>query len=183
MSQPSAEELLNELLATIHRDGGHFVAANGLNRAVEVAIEEVNELYGFRHSNHNYRVFFEDVVSKVIGDYGKFAAQYGPIEAGNYAAEKATEAFEILRTVRASIQMLAHENYELVSEAQFTAALLKIRAVGVEAGASHERSRVMVYLLSNPSEPVLEVAFAEEDNPVAWLAEAVRLKKHLEEDL
>lgn len=183
MNQHDAEHLLQELLAVIHRDGGHFAADNGLERAVEAAIEQVNELHAFRSSNHNYRVFFEDVVSKIIGDYGKFAAQYGPIEAGNYAAEKAAEAFEVIRTVRASIQMLAHENYELVNQAQFTAALMKIRAVGVEAGASHERSRLMVYILSNPSEPVLEVAYAEEENPLTWLAEAVRLKKHLEEDL
>lgn len=183
MSQPSAEELLNELLAVIHRDGGHFVAANGLQRGFDVALERVNELVSFEYGNHNYRVFFEDVVSKIVGDYGKFAAEYGPVEAGHYAAEKALEAFEILRTVRSSIHMLSGEHFDMVTQPQFTAALTKIRAVGVDAGAQHERHLVVEYLHSNPSEELLEMAHATSDNPYAWLAEALRMKKHHMEEL
>ena len=37
------EHLLNELLAIIHRDGGHYVQEHGIEKAVEGAIKIINK--------------------------------------------------------------------------------------------------------------------------------------------
>ena len=37
------EHLLNELLAIIHRDGGHYVQEHGIEKAVEDAINIINK--------------------------------------------------------------------------------------------------------------------------------------------
>ena len=183
-----AKRLLLELLAVIHRDGGHHVDQHGVEKSVSDAFAVVSELRGFMEGNHNYRVFYEELVSKVVGDYGQLAAVNGPVLAGHIAAAKVQDAFEALRAVRASLLMRlgrGEERKQLDEVGGTPEGLARaVDAVEVRAtrrGRAYERALVESWLSKNPQNVNMELAYSGE-NPYLWLVHALRLEMHDADD-
>jgi hypothetical protein len=181
-----SHHLLLELLANIHSDGGHYVAIHGVEDAVAVAQETVISMRGFAEGNNNYRVFYESLVSKIVGDYGKIASVNGPIIAGDIAAAKVQEAFDTLRTVRATLQMRLGRGVEPkdIPEVGGTTeglvrAIENVATQGQKQGRDYERALIASWLSHNPTDANMELAFAGE-NPYLWLVHAIHAKRHEE---
>ena len=188
MSKPDPqwfEHQLGELMAVIHGDGGHYVEANGWEKAMDKALEELNDLRTYVHGNHNYRVFYEDLVGQISGDYGEAVSQHGPLMAGRLAAEKACRAFETLRSIRSSVLMELRRGYVMdnTPEVEPTAkgivdAMRRCMSDHAAAARTYEKNLVMDWLDSHPSDAIRELAFGEGDNPYRWLVEALRDDAH-----
>jgi hypothetical protein len=181
-----SHHLLLELLANIHRDGGHHVANHGLESSVDEAHQIIGHLRGFIEGNNNYRVFYETLVSKIVGDYGGIASMNGPIIAGEIAAAKALDAMEALRTIRSTLQMRLGRGVDPqdIPEVGGTSEGLvrAIEQVGVQGqmhGRNYERALIGSWLSQNPTDATMELAYAGE-NPYLWLVHAIHAKRHEE---
>lgn len=183
-----AKNLLLDLLATIHRDGGHYTVQNGLDKSVQDANERVVQMIGHHEGNHNYRVFYEELVSKIVGDYGAIATEHGPIIAGQLAAAKAQDAMDALRTVRASLQMKLGRGVDMLDIPEvggtpegLARAIERIDINGQTRGRHYERALISSWLSHNPSDVTMELAYAGE-NPYLWIVHAIHAKRHESED-
>jgi len=181
-----SHHLLMDLLANIHSDGGHYVAQHGLEQAVAAAHENVLSMRGFMEGNLNFRVFYETLVSKIVGDYGNTAALNGPILAGDIAGAKVEEAFTTLRTIRATLQMRlgrGEAGKEIPEVGASTEALVRaiesVASQGQKQGRDYERALIASWLSHHPTDANMELAFAG-DNPYLWLVHAIHAKRHEE---
>jgi len=179
------EYMLQELLAIIHRDGGQHVEANGLEKSWSDAIDVLHKMHGTIHGNHNYRVFYDSMVNRILGDYGTAIAAEGPVMAGELAVGKAQTAIHTLQELRAGLMMEYRQGYldNNTPDVQPTAqgimdAVRAMRKESAEAAVLYERARVINWLTTGPSEPILELAHASEDNPYLWLCVAITEERH-----
>jgi len=188
---PSAarlEVMLGELLATIHRDGGHYIEEHGWEKAYEDGMDKYGKLHLSLVANHNYRVFFDTMVNRILGDYGTTAAAEGPIVASEIAVTKCLSAVQTLQEFRAAL-LMEHRQGQLednVPDVQPTAeGMIKaVRDMRRESAASavlYERARVINWLVGCPSDPILELAFADSVNPYMWLAHAIKEARHAQD--
>jgi hypothetical protein len=180
--------LLLELLATIHGDGGHYTALHGVEKSIEDAHTEVLTLRGQQEGNLNYRVFYEELVSKILGDYGGAVSLNGPIMAGQIAAAKVEDAVSTLRTVRATLQMKLGRGVQSKDVPEvggtpegFVRAIDAVDTQGQGRGRNFERALIASWLSLNPTDVNMELAFAGE-NPYLWLVHAIHAKRHEEQD-
>ena len=183
-----AKNLLLDLLATIHRDGGHYTGQHGLEKSVQDAHQEVLHLHAGDEGNLNYRVFYEELVGKIVGDYGGTVEMNGPIVAGQLAGAKAIDAMEMLRSVRATLQMklgrgVDPQDVPVVGSTPegFARAIDQVEQQGHLRGRNFERALIASWLSSTPTDANMELAFAGE-NPYLWLVHAIHAKRHENED-
>ena len=179
------EFMLGELLATIHYDGGHYVAEHGWKKAYDDARERITQIFMAAHGNHNYRVFYDAMVNRILGDYGTVAAAEGPLMAGEVAISRARSAIDTLQEFRAALlmELRAGELTDNVPEVEPTAAgmMKAIRdmcAVSSNQGRKFERYIIIDWLKSNPSDPLLELTHVDEANPYLWLTVALQKEAH-----
>lgn len=181
LSHRMTEHFLQELLAVIHGDGGHYVSEHGMEKAITDAISEVGRLRQYPHLNHNFKVMYSDLVDTIMGDYGQVAESRGPLMAGKAAAAKAIEAIETLREVRLRLMMELRRGETSDNCPDITpnaAGLMEaVHQLTVEHEVSARRyttNSISDWLESHPSDPLLELAFSEDPNPYRWLAEYLR---------
>lgn len=188
-SKPDAarmEFMLGELLATIHHDGGHYINEYGWETAYVDALERLKKLHLSLHGNHNYRVFYDNVINRILGDYGTSAMAEGPVVAGELAVSKALTAFDTLREFRSAL-LMEYRQGELVDNVPdvpptsdgLMKAVRAMRKESADAAVLYERARVVNWLVEGPSEPLLEMAHADKDNPYFWLTVAIQEERHV----
>jgi hypothetical protein len=181
-----AENLLLDLLATIHSDGGHYTSQHGVEKSVQDAHQAVLHLHAGDEGRLNYRVFYEELVGKIVGDYGGTVEMNGPTAAGVIAAAKAQDALDALRTIRATLQMKLGRGVDTPAEVGGTPdglvrAIDRVEDQGNARGRSYERALIASWLSNNPTDANMELAFAG-DNPYLWLVHAIHAKRHEDEE-
>ncbi len=180
--------MLGELLATLHRDGGHYVDEHGWEKAYEDGMAKLSKLHLSLVANHNYRVFFDNMVNRILGDYGTTAAAEGPVMASEIAVSKSLSAVQTLQEFRAALLMEHRQGHleDNVPDVQPTAegmikAIRDMRRESAESAVLYERTRVIEWLIDCPSDPMLELVFADSGNPYMWLSHAIKEARHVQE--
>jgi hypothetical protein len=179
------ENMLGELLATILSDGGHYIEEHGWHQAYQDGRERLTEIFAAAHGAHNYRVFYDAIVNRILGDFGTVAAAEGPLVAGELAVAKARTAIDTLQEFRASL-LMEYRSGELVANtpevaptpAGMMAAIREMRNESSEMGRRFERHLIVEWLKQNPSDPLLELTHSDADNPYYWIAVAVMKEAH-----
>lgn len=97
----SAEHCLRNLLAVVHRDGGHYVSKHGIARATDDAVRVVNDLRAAREA--------AEAAALQIGDQWRAQLQ---------RAESALKQYDCLQTIAARI-VLKHNQCETITDHDF----------------------------------------------------------------
>ena len=181
-----SHDILLDLLATIHSDGGHYTSQHGVEKSVQDAHHAVLHLHAGDEGRLNYRVFYEELVGKIVGDYGGTVDMNGPTAAGVIAAAKAQDALEALRTIRATLQMKLGRGVDTPAEVGGTPdglvrAIDRVEDQSIARGRSYERALIASWLSQNPTDANMELAYAGE-NPYLWIVHAIHAKRHESED-